>query len=155
QEIEKPILPDGSAERRAVHVAIQLRASEPRLIGKEVIGARLGVTQILVYRSVNQVRPALGDQCHLSTRGASEIRPGVAGDGAELLDRIQRDAQNAGECRAVLLVVDVDAIEHDIGLVALAPVYRAASIIVLLMRERFPKVSDAGLNGEEAHHVSR
>ena len=84
----------------------------------------------LIERPVDDVATALGHHTDLCARGAAEIRTGVSSDGAEFLYRIERNTQHAGESTAVLLIVDVDAVEHNIGLIRFPTVHRTATIVV-------------------------
>src|SRR6202020_2832273 len=73
------------------------------------------------------VGSTLGDQLNLRARRAPFIGVRVRGSYAEFFDRIQGGAHGSLKGKAVFLIVVVDAVECDIGLVAAASVNGAAA----------------------------
>src|SRR5262245_24204311 len=107
---------------------------------------------VLIQRAMNGVGPRFGDQCYLSTGGTADVRTAVSRCGSKLLNGIERRAQNAGEGRAVLLIVHVHTVECDVALIAFAAVDRAAAIIVTLAR--ITKEGHARLNRKKTDDIS-
>ena len=101
-----------------------------------------------------RIGAALGDKCDLCAGRAPQVRAGICGDGAEFLDRIERHPQNAAEGAAVLLVVDVYAVERNVGLIGFSAVHRAAAVIVESAGIRFSQEDDARLQRKQAHHIA-
>ena len=108
---------------------ISFGRSMPEAVQEELVGGRRRVAVVLVERAVQFVGAALGHQRHLRAGGAAAVGVGVHGGDAELLHRIRGHAQDAGEGVAVHLVVDVHAVQRDVGLVALAAVDRAVAVV--------------------------
>src|SRR5208282_5831831 len=75
-----------------------------------------------VGAAVPAVGSALGDQLHLGAGRSPRIRVGVRGGHAKLFDRVQGGTHRSLESKAVALVVIVDAVERDVGLVAASAV---------------------------------
>src|ERR1700676_2005733 len=103
---------------------------------------------------MDDVAAALGDQGNLGPGSPAEIGAGVRRDSAKLLHGIERDPEDAGKSGMVLLIVDVDSVERDIGLIALTAVYGSAPEVVLLGRIGLAKVGDARLQREQTDHVA-
>src|SRR5438094_701752 len=97
---------------------------------------------------------ALGDERDLCARAVAVLGAGVGGDCAELLDRVEGDTEDAGKGGAVLLVVHVDTVESDGGLVALAAIDAATAEIVLVGGIGLAEVGDAGLQRKQADDVT-
>ena len=82
------------------------------------IGGGDGGTILFIERAVKLVGAALGDESDLPTRGAPLV--GIVADrcDAKFFDRVERGADGTLEGRAADLVIVIDAVEGDVGLVA-------------------------------------
>ena len=124
QKKEEAILEDWSANGRAKGVAdqlagnigetiLQLRAFVEPVIGLSNVGA-----VVFVSRTMKAVGPAFCDQRDLGAGGTAFIGIGIAGGYAKLLQRIQRRAQRTLKSESLGLIIVVDAVEHDVRLIA-------------------------------------
>ncbi len=88
---------------------------------------------------------------------APEERPGgrvvVAGGDAEFLQGIQGGAHRAGEGISVELIVVVETIEGDVGLVAAGSVHRASAAVVVLVHV-LADVDNAGLQAQNRNRIA-
>jgi hypothetical protein len=103
---------------------------------------------------VKLVRSALGHERNLRSRTAATIRVGIAGGHAELLDGILRHAQDAGECITFVLVVYIDAIERDVGLVAAGAIHTAAARVVVTVTGILTEEGHTRLQAQQLDHIS-
>ena len=90
----------------------------------------LGAGERLVLVDLHSAgQPSSVAAAHLSIKSgaATGVGIGIRGDGTKLLDRVERNAEHAGERAAVDLIVDVDAVQRHVGLVAFAAVHGAAA----------------------------
>src|SRR5579863_666479 len=101
---------------------------------------------VFVERTVEAIGAALRHKVDLRsgrTAGSSVV---VAGGHAEFLQGVERGAHGAFERVPLQLVVVVETIECDVGLVASRPVDRtAAAVIVLLGIGCLSDINDSGL----------
>src|SRR2546429_263258 len=110
---------------------------------------------------MNAICTAFGDQLNLCTRGTSAgFGIVTCGRGAEFSQCFLGSAQNAGKRVALLRVVDVNAIECDVALVAARSVYGPApavlvggSAIAAWMIGLTGNVGHAGLQAEETSGI--
>ena len=110
-------------------MAAQLALVHPVPVVKEVGGAERLVAVGPVHHTVGGVGAALGHQLHLRGRGASLVSIVVGGGDTEFLQGSLGGADGAGEGEAELGVVDVHAVEGDVGLVAAGAVDAAAAAV--------------------------
>src|SRR5258708_39636322 len=128
-EEEERVFDSWTANGRAEHVTdelsplVWLSTREFRCLQKIVVCRERRVPVVFVKRPVELVRPAFGHECYLRTGGTSGIRVGVARGDAKIGNGILRVAQHASECEAVVLVVDVDTVQRDVGLIAASAVH--------------------------------
>ena len=120
---------DGSADRRAEEVDQQCRAGDAIAVIEEVVGGGFGAAAVLVERTMGAVGARAGDQGDVGARTAAGVSAAVGGGGAEFLHRVRGDAQDRGEGRAVVLLVDVGAIERDVRLVGASAVDGAVAVV--------------------------
>src|SRR5437016_3682148 len=78
---------------------------------------------------MNGVCSALRYKCHLSTGRAASIGGRVACRDAEFLKRIERGAQCPGKSESLSLVIVVNPVERDVGLVTASTVDRSAAAV--------------------------
>ena len=148
---------DGGSEdvadefRRLVGLAVL----QLRLLDEVIVGAGDGVAVVFVERAVEIVGAALGDESDLSAGGTAAIGVVVGGGDAKFLHGVEGDGEHGSEGVAAGLVIDVDAIESDVALVAARAVDRAAAAIeVLVDVGAVAGVGDAGLKREEIRDVA-
>src|SRR6266852_3714653 len=114
---KQAVLVQRSTDRRAEDIAVQPQRLigsanvQLRLFYEVVVGAGNGVAQVLIRRTVENVRATLGDQDHLRARALSLIRSVVGGSYAKLLNRVLGHRKYRGKRISVGLVVHVHAIE--------------------------------------------
>ena len=103
-EIEKLVLDDGPAHRRAEAIVIVARlAGQPGYALLLVQSVEVAILQVFVDRTVNRVRARLHDQVEYAARRAAELRAELVLKQRELLHRIVRN----GDLRAGDIVVVV------------------------------------------------
>ncbi|MCH6553477.1 MAG: AAA family ATPase, partial [Acidobacteria bacterium] len=126
-----PVFHNRAAQGRAIDMAAQLGFDDVVPVVKEVVGAEGLVAVGPVHHTVGGVAAALGHQLHLGGGRAALVGVVVGGGDAELRQGSLGGADGAGEGEAVLGVVDVHAVEGDVGLVAAGAVDAAAAAIVV------------------------
>src|ERR1700694_6072584 len=95
-----------------------------------VIGLADSAAVVFVGRTVKAVGPALGHQRYLRSRRAAFVGVAVAGGHAEFLQRVERGPQGTLKGDAQQLIVVVQPIERNVGLVAARAADRAATTVV-------------------------
>ena len=154
-EKEQPIAADGPANRAAEVVFVELGrlARQPALqLGElvEVLVARpLGVAVRPVAGTMEFVGAALGHQRHLGGARAAHVGAVVARADLELLQRVERHAHHRRVGEALHRIVDVNAVERDVRLIAARAGDRSAALIV------GRQIRGAGLQAEQTHRVAR
>src|SRR5215472_16444328 len=101
---------------------------------------------------MNIVCATLGDEGDLTSGGAAGVGSGIACGHAKFLKRIESGAQSAGKSKSLRLIVVVDAIERDVGLVAAGAIDRSATAIgsrtdmttIACVRDACLQAEDAG-----------
>src|SRR5215471_116957 len=158
----KAVLDEGTANRSAEDVADQFRsdigfaALNLRRLHKVVVGAGIGIAEIFIKRTVKTIGAAFGDERDLGARRASRISTIIRGRHAEFLHGIESDGQNRRERIAVHLIVDIDAIEGDVRLIAVGAVDGTVARVVGLRIETFPMpvVGDTSLQRQQIWNVA-
>ena len=137
QKVEQPILLDWAAKRSAERVPKQARPDvrlavlQFRVLIEIVVGYEVGRAVVLICRAMQLVGAALGQQLHLRAGRAPLVGACIGGGYAELFHGIQGGSQRARKGIALQLVVVVDAIQRDVGLVASRAVYGAATAVLV------------------------
>src|SRR5579862_3329842 len=124
KEIKEMILLDRTSEGCAERVAQeegrfvrQILRDLSIFIEPVVRGSKRGPV-VPIRGPVDVVCAALCNQSDLSARGTASISCSIACRNTKFLQRIERGPQGAGKGETLSLIVVVDAIERDIGLVA-------------------------------------
>ena len=147
-----------AAEAAAEDVAVQLGGGNAIQVIEEGVGVGGLVAQEVIERAMQLIRAGLGDERDLGTGAARRVGVGVARCHPEFLHGIERHPQHTRKGGAGLLVVDVDAIERDVALVAAAPVDHAAPVSsdadAAVHRVSVADEGNAGLEGEHLRHVA-
>lgn len=94
---------------------------------EEVVGARDRIAMEMKERAVELVGSAFCHQGDLGAGGAPLVGIGIDRRDPELADRIGCGAQHRGEGKPVDLIVDIHAIERDVGLIAASASHIAIS----------------------------
>ncbi len=118
-----------------------------------IVGAGVGVAMVFVDRTVNAVGAAFGHQCHLGAAGSSLVGVGIGGGDAKLLYGIERHRQNGGKSVAAF-VVDANAIDTDIALVAARAIHRATSRIAGACVSSIAGVGNSGLQRKQFGYIA-
>src|SRR5258708_1680398 len=129
EKVEEPVFFDRTASGRTEDIADQFIAGQAGQVIEKVVGAKRRVAIELIRRTVESVGATLRDERHLGAGTAAQVRAGVGGGRAELLDRIEGDTQNARKWCMVLLVVYVNAVQGDVGLVRFATINGSGTMI--------------------------
>lgn len=83
------------------------------------------------------VRTAPGNEGDLGPRAGTFIGVAVGGGHAEFLNRVLSDGKNGSKSVTAVLVVDVDAVESDIALIAARAIHGAvARVLIFVCGER-------------------
>src|SRR5882762_2356984 len=93
------------------------------------------------------VGAALGHQGHLCAGGASHVSVATVGGHAEFLQGIERSPQGSAESIAAELIVVVETVPGDVGLIA-APAGHSAAAAVIGLIDLTADVGDTGLQAE-------
>ena len=99
------------------------------------------------------VGAALGRQRDLSPAGIARVGIGIGGSDPEFLHRVGRHIQNTGKCITIILVVDPNAIERHVGLVAAQTVHRAAARVRVLI-QLVAQIRYTSLQTQQLHYVA-
>ncbi len=159
-EVEKLVLDYRSTDAATENVAVQLGGGQALAlrVGGEVVEKGIRVKSLVANEpiacAVKLVGAGAGDEGDLCAGAAGRISVGVGGGNAEFLYGIERYAQGAIEGLTGLLVVDVYAVEGDVGLVATTAVdnattvgcFAGAAIHGVVVTD----IGDAGLQREDA-----
>src|SRR5262249_16774885 len=94
KEEERAIPDQASAKGRPVLIAHERRAGDARPVVEPVVGREGSVAVVLVKRTVELVRPALGNQRPLAAGGTALIGAEPRDRRTELLHGIERYGQN-------------------------------------------------------------
>ena len=90
----------------------------------------------VVDRTVEFVGAAFGHQGDLRAGSAALVCTRIGGRGPEFADRIQAKPNDGSEGPALVMIVHIDAVQSDIGLVAPATVHRAIAVVGVVVVER-------------------
>ena len=96
---------------------------------------------------------ALGHQRYLCAGGTARVGIGIAGGNAEFLNGVLCVSKHARERIPLALIVDVNAVQRHVGLVAARPVDGTAARIPVGI-DLIPKVGNAGLQAQKLDDVS-
>src|SRR5207302_9543074 len=119
-----PVFYDGTADSASKGIADQLSGTvgktrlDLRALVKPVVGGGNSRAIVFVERAVEIVGAALGHQIYLRAGRAAAIGIGLAGDDAKFLQGIQSGAQRALKREAESLIVVVNPIQGNVGLIA-------------------------------------
>ena len=104
---------------------------------------------------MNGVGSLLGDERDLRARGTSFVRVAVAGGDTKLLQRVERGPERTLEGVPKKLVMVIEAVEAEVGLIAARAAYRTAAAVVGLV-DLFAgaDVSDAGLQAQNGCRIT-
>ena len=152
------IFDDGATYRATESVAEQFSGAvfksgcNLRPLVEPVICGSKGRAMIFIHRAVEIVGATLGHQIHLRPRRTAGIGIGIASGYAKFLQGIQSGAQGAFECRPLCLIVVVNAIQGDVGLVAAGAAHRPPAAVETLVNVAHENYS--GLQAKNARRIA-
>ena len=108
---------------------------------------------IFVSGPVECIGTAAGNHRNLPAARSPEIGRAAGRDKAEFLNRVDRHGQNTLKGCRRLLIIDVHAVQRDIGLVTASPCYAASTSVgaALIVNTR---INHAGLQAQETDNVA-
>ena len=147
---EQAVLLDRPSEGASKDVDQQWRLRIAHHVVEEAVGRGRRIAVVIIERAMKFVAAALAHQRDLTTGAASLVGVGVGRGGAQLLHGVRSDAQDAVGL-FLILVVDIHAVQRDVGLIVLAPVHGAVDLAAL---NPTPEVGNAGLEEEQPDRVA-
>ena len=99
------------------------------------------------------VGAALGHQRDLSAAGITGVGIGIGRGDSEFLHRVRRYVQNTLKSVAIILVIDANSVERDVGLVTAHTVDGSATCICILIHP-ISQVRHPGLKAEQLNYAS-
>jgi len=102
---------------------------------------------------VKAVGATLGHQRDLGAAGIAGIGIGVGSGHPEFLDRVGRHIQHTGKGVTIVLIVNPNAVERDVRLVAPHTVDCAASCVFVLI-QLVPQIRHPGLQAQQLNYVA-
>src|SRR6266852_7296717 len=110
----------------------EFRLLETGTVQEEIVSIESLIAMCVVGGAVDVVRAALGDQLNLCAGGAAAgIGIVAGGSGPKFGQCFLGNAQHAGKGVAILRIVDVDAVEGHVGLVAARAIDAAAAAVLI------------------------
>ena len=108
---------------------------------------------IFIQRAVEIVGATLGHQIHLRPGRTAGLGIGIARGYPKFLQGVQGGAQGAFECRPLCLIVVVNAIQGDVGLVAAGAAHRPRAAVEILVNF-FAHENYSGLQAKNARRIA-
>src|SRR5262249_49939884 len=117
-EEEKAVFDDRAPQTAAEIITNQLRTVHATAIVEKVVCRRRRIAVVFIQVAVESVRATFGDEPDLRAGRATLSGVGVDSRHAEFFNGVRADANNRTESRAVLLIVGVESIDCQVGLIA-------------------------------------
>ena len=158
-EEEQAVFQNGAPERAAKRIAndflwdVGLAVQQLGVLVEPAVGRGDRRAILFVERAMKGVGAALGDQRDLTSGGAALIGIVACCGDTKLFDGIERGANGAFEGGAANLVVVVDTVENNVGLVAAAAIESAVACVNVVV-DVVADERDARLQAEDSGGIA-